>query len=187
MVARGGWSLFERAVDVGWDDEHGGLSYTVDFDGSPANPDHYWWPIAEGIGASAFLLQLTGDLRRTSRGTGSSGTSWDPIYRPRRGGWYPSSTLSTVTRWGSGMASPMSTTRSRAACPAAASTDAVAGRGRDRAAEAREPARRRRDVRTGVTTGPRSRPPWHRAEGSRRAAGPHETLPSTAEHGRFRC
>jgi sulfoquinovose isomerase len=81
--------LFQRAVDVGWDDEHGGLSYTVEFDGSPANPDHYWWPVAEGIAASVFLAQLTGDA------------SYEVWYRKfwdfaaahlidhARGGWYP--------------------------------------------------------------------------------------------------
>lgn len=53
--------LFSRALEVGWDDEHGGLSYTVDFDGGQANPDHYWWPVAEGIAASSFLLQLEGE------------------------------------------------------------------------------------------------------------------------------
>jgi len=81
-------ALFSTAVRVGWDDEHGGLSYTVGFDGRPANPDHYWWPIAEGIAASAFLAQLTGDesyeqwYRRM----------WDfaglHLIDHERGGWY---------------------------------------------------------------------------------------------------
>jgi mannose/cellobiose epimerase-like protein (N-acyl-D-glucosamine 2-epimerase family) len=82
-------ALFEHAVDVGWDDEHGGLSYTVDFDGSPANPDHYWWPIAEGIGASAFLLQLTGDALYEAWYR----KLWDfagfHLIDHARGGWYP--------------------------------------------------------------------------------------------------
>ncbi|MFZ2056163.1 MAG: AGE family epimerase/isomerase [Acidimicrobiales bacterium] len=82
-------ALFERAVEVGWDDEHGGLSYTVDFDGSPANPDHYWWPIAEGIGASVFLLQLTGDALYESWYR----KFWDfagcHLIDYARGGWYP--------------------------------------------------------------------------------------------------
>jgi mannose/cellobiose epimerase-like protein (N-acyl-D-glucosamine 2-epimerase family) len=81
--------LFARAVQLGWDNEHGGLSFTVDWDGSPANPDHYWWPVAEGISASAFLLQLTAEPQ------------YDEWYRKfwdfagahlidhARGGWYP--------------------------------------------------------------------------------------------------
>jgi sulfoquinovose isomerase len=81
--------LFQRAVDVGWDNEHGGLSYTVEFDGSPANPDHYWWPVAEGIGASAFLAQLSGDAlyEKWYR------KFWDfagaHLIDHSRGGWYP--------------------------------------------------------------------------------------------------
>lgn len=92
---RDGWlleaagQLFDRAVDVGWDDEHGGLRYTVDWDGSPANDDHYWWPVAEGIGVSALLLQLTGDVayERWYR------KFWDfaalHLVDHVRGGWYP--------------------------------------------------------------------------------------------------
>ncbi len=53
-------SLFDRAVTAGWDDRHGGLAYTVDWTGAPANPAHYWWPIAEGIATSAYLLRVTG-------------------------------------------------------------------------------------------------------------------------------
>jgi mannose/cellobiose epimerase-like protein (N-acyl-D-glucosamine 2-epimerase family) len=53
-------SMFARAVDVGWDAEHGGLAYTVDWSGTPANRDHYWWPVAEGIATSAYLLRVTG-------------------------------------------------------------------------------------------------------------------------------
>ncbi|HET9123985.1 MAG TPA: AGE family epimerase/isomerase, partial [Solirubrobacteraceae bacterium] len=53
-------SLFARAVRDGWDREHGGLWYTVDWDGRPMNSDHYWWPVAEGIQTSATLLQHTG-------------------------------------------------------------------------------------------------------------------------------
>jgi mannose/cellobiose epimerase-like protein (N-acyl-D-glucosamine 2-epimerase family) len=81
-------ALFGHAVDIGWDNEHGGLTFTVDWDGSPVNPDHYCWPIAEGIGASAFLLQLTGDAlyERWYR------KFWDfagfHLIDHVRGGWY---------------------------------------------------------------------------------------------------
>jgi mannose/cellobiose epimerase-like protein (N-acyl-D-glucosamine 2-epimerase family) len=82
-------ALFRHAIDVGWDDEHGGLSYTVDFNGSPANPDHYCWPIAEGISASALLLQLT----REPLYEGWYRKFWDfagsHLIDHARGGWYP--------------------------------------------------------------------------------------------------
>ncbi len=82
-------AMFERAVEVGWDDDHGGLSYTVDFDGSPANPDHYWWPVAEGIGASAFLLQLSGDVRYESWYRKFWDFAGSHLIDHARGGWYP--------------------------------------------------------------------------------------------------
>ncbi len=82
-------ALFARAVGVGWDDRHGGLAYTVGWDGAPANDDHYWWPVAEGIAAAAVLSELTGDpgyeawYRRL----------WEYAARVLidhgRGGWYP--------------------------------------------------------------------------------------------------
>jgi mannose/cellobiose epimerase-like protein (N-acyl-D-glucosamine 2-epimerase family) len=81
--------LFAKAVLLGWDGEHGGLSFTVDWDGSPANPDHYWWPVAEGISASAFLLQLTAEpvyedwYRKFWDFAGAH------LIDYARGGWYP--------------------------------------------------------------------------------------------------
>jgi len=103
MVAKGdhdtgdhdGWmreaagALFERAVGVGWDIEHGGLSYTVGFDGSPANPDHYWWPVAEGIGASVFLLHVTGDASYEAWYRKFWDFAASHLIDHVRGGWYP--------------------------------------------------------------------------------------------------
>lgn len=80
-------SLFARAVRDGWD-AGGGFYYTLDWDGRPANPDRYWWPVAEGIGASLSLWRLTGKPfyeRRYRR-------FWDYaaqyLIDSRRGGWY---------------------------------------------------------------------------------------------------
>jgi mannose/cellobiose epimerase-like protein (N-acyl-D-glucosamine 2-epimerase family) len=88
-VRQAAGDLFDRAVGVGWDDEHGGLSYTVDFDGSPANPDHYWWPVAEGIGASAFLAQLTGDAMYEAWYRKFWDFAGAHLIDHARGGWYP--------------------------------------------------------------------------------------------------
>ena len=82
-------AMFERAVSVGWDRGHGGLVYTVDWDGALANPDHYWWPVAEGIATSSYLLRLTGrDLYENWYRT-----FWEYaatyLIDPERGGWYP--------------------------------------------------------------------------------------------------
>jgi mannose/cellobiose epimerase-like protein (N-acyl-D-glucosamine 2-epimerase family) len=47
--------LFETAVGLGWDDEHGGFYYTTDEDGEPVVADKYGWVHTEGIGAAALL------------------------------------------------------------------------------------------------------------------------------------
>ncbi|ELY53891.1 N-acylglucosamine 2-epimerase [Natronococcus amylolyticus DSM 10524] len=49
------FELFDAAVDLGWDDEYGGLYYTVEADGEPIVPDKYGWVHTEAIGASALL------------------------------------------------------------------------------------------------------------------------------------
>jgi sulfoquinovose isomerase len=82
-------ALFQRAVAVGWDERHGGLAYTVDWDGKPANADHYWWPVTEAIGASSYLLRLTGRecYERWYRRFWEF--SADVLIDSDRGGWYP--------------------------------------------------------------------------------------------------
>jgi mannose/cellobiose epimerase-like protein (N-acyl-D-glucosamine 2-epimerase family) len=80
--------LFDRATSVGWDEVHGGIIYTSDFDGTPVNDDHYWWPVAEAIATSAVLASITGDrsYARWYR------VFWDfagtYLIDHRRGGWY---------------------------------------------------------------------------------------------------
>jgi mannose/cellobiose epimerase-like protein (N-acyl-D-glucosamine 2-epimerase family) len=53
--------LFEAAVDLGWDDEHGGFYYTTDGDGDPVVADKFGWVHTEGIGAAALLATHDGD------------------------------------------------------------------------------------------------------------------------------
>jgi mannose/cellobiose epimerase-like protein (N-acyl-D-glucosamine 2-epimerase family) len=52
--------LFDAAITHGWDDEHGGLYYSIDLDRDPLVTDKYSWEIAEAIGAAAVLFQQTG-------------------------------------------------------------------------------------------------------------------------------
>jgi len=80
--------LFDRAVAVGWDTRLGGLSYTVDFDGSAANPDKYWWPVAEGIAASATLLQVTGEIKYETWYRKFWDFAGQHFIDHARGGWY---------------------------------------------------------------------------------------------------
>ncbi|WP_129116527.1 AGE family epimerase/isomerase [Halegenticoccus tardaugens] len=55
--------LFDAAVENGWDDEFGGFYYTFGRDGEPIVTDKHGWPVAEAIGASAILAELTGEDR----------------------------------------------------------------------------------------------------------------------------
>jgi mannose/cellobiose epimerase-like protein (N-acyl-D-glucosamine 2-epimerase family) len=80
--------LFEQAVAQGWDDERGGLYYTLEYDGAPRVRDRLWWPICEGIGAAHFLSPLDDGeaCERSYRGF------WNFAARrlidARRGGWF---------------------------------------------------------------------------------------------------
>jgi mannose/cellobiose epimerase-like protein (N-acyl-D-glucosamine 2-epimerase family) len=81
--------LFARAVEIGWDEQHGGIIYTVGWDATPVNDDHYWWPVAEAIAASAFLARLVGGADYG----GWYERFWDfastYLIDHERGGWYP--------------------------------------------------------------------------------------------------
>ncbi len=82
-------ALFARAVELGWDARHGGLAYTLDWDGAPANPDHYWWPVAEGIGTAAYLLRVTGDEIYETWYRRFWEYAATHLIDHARGGWYP--------------------------------------------------------------------------------------------------
>ena len=49
--------LTYRALDDAWDEQKGGLVYTLNFDGTQAITDRYWWPVTEAIGVLAALLK----------------------------------------------------------------------------------------------------------------------------------
>jgi sulfoquinovose isomerase len=51
-AARG---LFRNAIDLGWDKQHGGFFYTLDWNNQPIMREKLWWPVAEAIGAAAFI------------------------------------------------------------------------------------------------------------------------------------
>lgn len=78
--------LFETAVDMGWDDDHGGLYYTIDRDGEPVVANKYGWAHAEGIGAAALLAQRDGAYAEWYD------RLWEyadaHFINPRHGNWY---------------------------------------------------------------------------------------------------
>ncbi|WP_431857844.1 AGE family epimerase/isomerase [Azospirillum sp.] len=56
-------ALFDRAMALGWDAEHGGLIYGYDLSGTPCDRDKYFWVQAESIAAAALLASASGDER----------------------------------------------------------------------------------------------------------------------------
>ena len=53
--------LFIRAMEHGWDREHGGLIYGFDLQGNSHDRDKYFWVQAESITAAALLGERTGE------------------------------------------------------------------------------------------------------------------------------
>ncbi|WP_254767756.1 AGE family epimerase/isomerase [Salinilacihabitans rarus] len=78
--------LFDVAVEIGWDDEHGGFYYTADADGDPVVADKYGWVHAEGIGASALLAARDDDYREWYDRLWEYATTH--LINPRYGNWY---------------------------------------------------------------------------------------------------
>lgn len=54
-------ALFDRALEVCWDGEQGGILYGHAPDGSICDDDKYFWVQAESFAAAAMLAQLTGE------------------------------------------------------------------------------------------------------------------------------
>jgi len=48
-------ALFQQSIDLGWDKEHGGFFYTLDWDNKPIMREKLWWPVSEAIGAAAYI------------------------------------------------------------------------------------------------------------------------------------
>ncbi|MGZ3216679.1 AGE family epimerase/isomerase [Paracoccus sp. T5] len=82
-------ALTQRALADAWDDQRGGLAYTLRFGGAVDNPARYWWPVTEAIGAVAALIKADpqpGDEAWYRR-------LWDfaaaHLIDHERGGWFP--------------------------------------------------------------------------------------------------
>lgn len=80
--------LIEQALADAWL-EDGGLAYTLNFDGSVAIGDRYWWPVTEAIGAMATLIKLD----RKEEDERWYRTLWtfasNHFIDHEKGGWFP--------------------------------------------------------------------------------------------------
>ena len=70
-------SLFDRAVEDGWDTERGGFVYTTDWDGRPVEARRFHWVAAEAVAAADALGSVTGEERYA----GLAEVWWDWIDR----------------------------------------------------------------------------------------------------------
>ncbi|MCG7495061.1 AGE family epimerase/isomerase [Thalassobius sp. Cn5-15] len=81
--------LVQTALQDAWNTDSGGFVYTLNFDGSPAIRDRYWWPVTEAIGVLAAFLKNdpAGEYLEWYH------RLWDAAGRlfidHDRGGWFP--------------------------------------------------------------------------------------------------
>jgi len=80
--------LFEAAIDIGWDQRHGGFYYTLDRDGEPVVTEKYSWEVAEAIGAAAVLYERTGDDDYLDWYDTLWSYADDAMIHPAFGNWY---------------------------------------------------------------------------------------------------
>ena len=80
--------FFDAAVTDGWDDEFGGFVYNFDRDGEVVVADKYYWPLAEGIGASVRLAEATDEKRYVEWYDRIWSYAWENIVNRGHGNWY---------------------------------------------------------------------------------------------------
>lgn len=81
--------LVERALADGWDEERGGIVYTLGRDGRPAIRARYWWPVTEALGALAALVKLEGNPADEAWYRRLWHFAESHFIDAERGGWYP--------------------------------------------------------------------------------------------------
>ena len=81
-------ALFDRALEVAWDHDHGGIFYGFAPDGSICDRDKYFWVHAETIAASARLLSATGKGVYREWYDRLWRYAWDHFVDHTHGGWY---------------------------------------------------------------------------------------------------
>ncbi len=80
--------LFDRALEICWDDEHGGILYGFAPDGTICDPDKYFWVQAESFTAAARLQRQTGDQEYGEWYDRIWQYAWDHMIDHEHGAWY---------------------------------------------------------------------------------------------------
>ena len=79
--------LFDVAVAKAWDDEFGGLCYSIDLDGAVCNGDKIFWVQCESIGTAAMLATVTGEAKYWAIYDKLWRYSWDKWVDHEHGSW----------------------------------------------------------------------------------------------------
>ena len=87
LTTRAG-ELFDRALDVSWDSERGGILYGFAPEGAICDTDKYFWVQAESFAASYRLLQATGKERYADWYDRIWRYSWNHMIDHEHGAWY---------------------------------------------------------------------------------------------------
>ena len=87
MVTRAA-ELFDRALEVAWDADHGGILYGFAPDQAICDSDKYFWVQAESFAASYRLLQVTGDQGYADSYEKIWQYAWDHMIDHEYGAWY---------------------------------------------------------------------------------------------------
>jgi len=83
-----GRKLIEQALEDAWLPE-GGFAYTLNFDGSVADPSRFWWPVTEAINAVATLLLLEENPADEAWYRKLWGFADQTFIDHTHGGWFP--------------------------------------------------------------------------------------------------
>lgn len=81
-------ALFDRAVDLSWDGEDGGMVYGLDREGRFYDDDKYFWVQAEALAAAALLASRTGEARYWEWYRRIWEYCWEYFVDHRYGAWY---------------------------------------------------------------------------------------------------
>lgn len=81
-------TLYDQALDMGWDNQHGGIFYGVAPDSSVCAPEKYFWVQAESFAAAWRLYDATGEQKYLQDYRRIWQWSWDYMVDHENGAWF---------------------------------------------------------------------------------------------------
>ncbi len=81
--------LFRNAFRFGWDEQHGGFFYTLDFEDRPVMREKLWWPVAEALAAAHWLCEHRPDAFHEDAYERCWRFAAAHLIDPATGGWRP--------------------------------------------------------------------------------------------------